>query len=62
MLGALKDQFFDPKTTVFVLNNLANPISMIESLKLVEIVVKFTVNSGVTVTEIECTRCPFVGM
>jgi aspartate/methionine/tyrosine aminotransferase len=59
---ALEDQFFDPKAKAFVLNNSANPISMIESLEIVEIVVKFAVDSGVIVTAMKCTRSPVAGM
>jgi hypothetical protein len=59
---ALEDQFFDPKAKVFVMDNSANPISMIEPLGIVEIVVKFAVDSSVAVIAMKCTGSPVAGM
>jgi aspartate/methionine/tyrosine aminotransferase len=59
---ALEDQFFDPKVKVFALDNSANPISMIEPLEIIEIVVKFAIDSGVAVTAMKCTGSPVAGI
>ena len=46
---ALKEQFSDPKTKVFVLNNPANPTGMVESPETVRTVVESAADAGVTV-------------
>lgn len=46
---ALKEQFSDPKTKVFVLNNPANPTGMVETPETVRAVVESAADSGVTV-------------
>ena len=46
---ALKEQFADPKTKVFVLNNPANPTGMVETPETVRAVVESAADAGVTV-------------
>ncbi|MCQ2356818.1 MAG: aminotransferase class I/II-fold pyridoxal phosphate-dependent enzyme, partial [Methanocorpusculum sp.] len=46
---ALKEQFSDPKTKVFVLNNPANPTGMVETPETVRAVVESAADAGVTV-------------
>ena len=46
---ALKEQFSDPKTKVFVLNNPSNPTGMVETPETVRAVVESAADSGVTV-------------
>lgn len=45
----LKEQFSDPKTKVFVLNNPANPTGMVETPETVRAVVESAADAGVTV-------------
>ena len=50
---ALKEQFADPKTKVFVLNNPANPTGMVETPDTVRAVVESAADAGVTVSSDE---------
>ncbi|HJJ98591.1 MAG TPA: pyridoxal phosphate-dependent aminotransferase [Methanocorpusculum sp.] len=46
---ALKEQFSDPKTRVFVLNNPANPTGMAETPETIRAVVESAADAGVTI-------------
>lgn len=48
-VAALQEQFSDPKTKVFVLNNPANPTGMVESPETIRAVVESAADVGVTV-------------